>query len=177
MAFGKQEKPGICTFGFEMGGSKNRHGAGVWAVCFFMAIVSACTFQGNGPQKADGMEMGGESRILPPDTIHTSQNSLDWEGTYQGVVPCADCGGMEIELSIKLDSNFTLAINHQGKGNGSPEVDTGKFVWVDGGTIQFIGFKNGPSWFKVGEGRIWQLDENGKRIEGNLAERYILKKK
>ncbi|GGD94473.1 copper resistance protein NlpE [Planktosalinus lacus] len=34
-----------------------------------------------------------------PD-ISTSENSLDWHGTYQGILPCADCEGIQTEVTL-----------------------------------------------------------------------------
>ena len=34
---------------------------------------------------------------------HNSQNSLDWEGVYKGILPCADCDGIETEIVINSD--------------------------------------------------------------------------
>ena len=34
------------------------------------------------------------------DTVSASdnsQNSLDWEGTYKGIIPCADCEGIKTD--------------------------------------------------------------------------------
>lgn len=30
-----------------------------------------------------------------PDPAHNSQNALDWDGEYEGVLPCADCEGIK----------------------------------------------------------------------------------
>jgi hypothetical protein len=67
-------------------------------------------------------------------------------------------------------------MKYLGKGDAKPVIKTGKYVWVDGGTIQLNGITDGPSKYKVGEGRMWQLDMQGNKIEGELAEKYILTK-
>ncbi len=110
------------------------------------------------------------------DTVHTTQNSVDYAGTYKGITPCADCEGIEVELTILMDSTYSHSMKYLGKGDGQPVVKTGSYVWVDGGTIQLEGIADGPSKYKVGEGRIWQLDMQGNKIEGELAEKYILTK-
>ena len=59
----------------------------------------------------------------------------------------------------------------------APVVNTdGNWVWVDGNTIELLGIKNAPSKYHVGENKLFQLDAEGKRIEGDLAEKYILVK-
>jgi uncharacterized lipoprotein NlpE involved in copper resistance len=44
----------------------------------------------------------------PPD-MHTSQTSLDWDGSYAGVVPCADCAGIETFITINEDLFRTIS--------------------------------------------------------------------
>ena len=39
--------------------------------------------------------------ILIPD-MHTTMNSLDWDGTYTGILPCADCKGIETNITLKM---------------------------------------------------------------------------
>lgn len=34
---------------------------------------------------------------------HNSMNSLDWDGIYRGVFPCADCAGMQITITLNKD--------------------------------------------------------------------------
>jgi len=43
---------------------------------------------------------------VPVDAQHTSANSLDWAGVYRGVLPCADCPGIETTLRLATDSTY-----------------------------------------------------------------------
>ena len=45
----------------------------------------------------------------------TAQNSLDVVGTYKGVLPCADCEGMETMIELKSDSTYSRVITYLGK--------------------------------------------------------------
>ncbi len=45
------------------------------------------------------------------DAAHNAQNSLDWAGIYQGTLPCADCGGIETELTLNADGTYALTEN------------------------------------------------------------------
>jgi uncharacterized lipoprotein NlpE involved in copper resistance len=115
--------------------------------------------------------------ISPVPTADNSQTSVDYVGTYKGTTPCADCEGIEVELIINGDSTYSLSNKYLGKGDGKPFVKTGKYSWTaDGSTIELAGITDGPSKFKVGEGRIWQLDMQGNKVEGELADKYILTK-
>lgn len=42
--------------------------------------------------------------------------------------------------------------------------------------ITLLEMEGAPGKYQVGENQLWHLDENGNRIEGDLADRYILKK-
>lgn len=116
-------------------------------------------------------------QVVGMATAHNSQNSVDYAGTYKGVTPCADCAGIEVELTINADNTYIVSYKYLGKGDGQPIKESGKYAWTsDGSTIELQGITDAPSAFKVGEGIIWQLDKKGKRIEGELADKYILTK-
>jgi uncharacterized lipoprotein NlpE involved in copper resistance len=108
---------------------------------------------------------------------HNSQNSLDWQGTYKGVIPCADCEGIETEIVLNADLTFTLKTKYLGKGDGKVFEEKGSFTWdKTGSIIKFKDVKERPSQYEVGENRLIQLDMKGNVITGNLAEKYILTK-
>lgn len=117
-----------------------------------------------------------EIKALPDD--HTSQSSLDYAGTYKGTLPCADCEGIEVELTIDMDSTYALNSKYLGKGDDKGNTKQGTYKWIDGGTIELEDLDTGagPTKYKVGEGQIWQLDLQGNKVEGSLADKYILKK-
>ena len=102
----------------------------------------------------------------------TSQNALDWNGTYQGIIPCASCEGIETRLSLSLDGSYALATTYLGKEN-QPAVTKGTFKWDDTGSkIQL----DSGSQYQVGENQLFLLDIDGNRINGELAEHYRLQK-
>lgn len=108
---------------------------------------------------------------------HTAQNSLDWQGTYSGILPCADCEGISTELSINDDLKYTLISHYLGKDKALSDTLTGDFSF-EGNRIRLGGIKEseGSSLYKIEENRIRHLDMEGNVIEGDLAEHYILNK-
>lgn len=111
-----------------------------------------------------------------PDPTHNSRNSLDWGGTYVGTLPCADCDGIATELTIRTEGTYTYKTHYLGTASETFET-TGSFEWDESGSkITLLGLAGGTGAYKVGENRIWHLDKAGNRIEGDLAERYILEK-
>lgn len=127
-------------------------------------LLQACTSENSNKEvsQEENREIGDNSR-----------NSLDWEGLYAGVVPCADCEGINTMLSLK-DSLFVLRTYYLGR-ESHPTHTTGTFSWSnDGGSIILSGIDDGPTRFKVGENRLFQLDMEGNAIESTLKNKYIL---
>ena len=105
-----------------------------------------------------------------------SATSLDWEGYYAGVVPCADCPGIQTSLVLNRDKTYTLTTTYLGEEN-TTFTGSGSFEWdAQGSSILLEGIENGPSRYLVGENRLFQLDMEGNRITGSLADHYILEK-
>ena len=108
---------------------------------------------------------------------HNSRNALDWAGTYKGIMPCADCEGIETKVVLNKDLTFVLQTKYLGKGDAKVFEEKGNFVWdKTGGIILLQGIKGRPSQYKVGENKLIQLDMEGKVITGPLAEKQVLLK-
>jgi uncharacterized lipoprotein NlpE involved in copper resistance len=110
------------------------------------------------------------------DNAHNSQNSLNYTGTYEGTIPCADCEGIKTTLTLLDNGTFTKITQYLGKEDrGNPEK--GKYTWNDQGSeISTVNDANDTQRYKVGENVLFHLDKEGNRIEGDLAENYKLKK-
>ncbi|MDR9829057.1 copper resistance protein NlpE [Vibrio sp. FNV 38] len=109
------------------------------------------------------------------DQAHNARNALDWFGTYQGTLPCADCAGIDITLILNMDGSYALDEQYEGKSDGHFE-STGNFSWNETGTIVSLDNKSLPNQFFVAEGRLIKLDMNGEKVTGDLAEHYQLVK-
>ncbi|MDX2271665.1 MAG: copper resistance protein NlpE N-terminal domain-containing protein [Cyanobacteriota bacterium] len=106
----------------------------------------------------------------------SSQTSLDWAGVYQGVVPCASCSGIETTLTLNPDRSYRLTLRYLGESDEEIER-SGTFSWNEqGNTITLSNSDNAPSQYLVGENQLIQLDQQGERITGGLADQYILSK-
>src|SRR5690606_17472960 len=108
-----------------------------------------------------------------PDS-HTSENALDWEGHYQGVLPCADCEGIKTTINLNNDLTYTIKDEYLGKKEGVFE-SRGTFEWSDDGQKIMLSDTDRYTYF-VGENRLVQLDKSGNKITGDLANFYILNK-
>ncbi|NDV56958.1 copper resistance protein NlpE [Bacteroides sp. 519] len=133
--------------------------------------VLALSFSGCGNKNAKSNDN------TPPivDAAHNSRNSLDYEGTYTGTMPCADCPGIKVELTLKTNS-YTLKTTYEGTEDKSKDfIEGGEFAWNEAGSIITLN-NDSCQQYQVGENKLIALDLNGKRITGDLADMYILKK-
>jgi len=111
------------------------------------------------------------------DNAHNANNSLTWNGMYKGVVPCADCEGIETLLVLNTDNTYLLRTNYIGKPDAQAIEKTGAITWnAEGNTVILGGIENAPNQYFVGENKVIQLDMTGQRITGQLADKYILTK-
>lgn len=102
-----------------------------------------------------------------------SRVSLDWTGSYKGTLPCADCTGIEMLVSLYSDNTYRVLRRYAGRGDDLIE-EKGTFEWDQQG--RFITLSTDNSKYLVGENRLFYLDKDGHRITGALAENYILDK-
>lgn len=105
-------------------------------------------------------------------TVHTSQDALDWAGAYRGVIPCADCQGIETVVTLKSNGTFTRLFKYLGKGDEVFSKE-GRFTWNAAGSIVTLA---GDAQYLVGENRLTRLTPDGSRVTGALADRYVLDK-
>ncbi|MCS6191631.1 copper resistance protein NlpE [Shewanella baltica] len=103
----------------------------------------------------------------------TSQNSLDWAGSYEGVLPCASCEGIQTLITLQADNRFVQETVYLGKDEKILKL-MGKAAWDEKG--QKITLEDGTQYL-VGENQLIMLDTEGQRITGDLAANYVLKKK
>lgn len=107
---------------------------------------------------------------------NNSQVSLDWNGTYQGIIPCADCEGIKTSVTLMKNGEFSRTVTYLGR-EASGRTDTGAFQWDETGAI--VTLKPGQQdsqMYKVGENILFHLDRAGNLITGELAEKYQLMK-
>jgi heat shock protein HslJ len=131
------------------------------------AMIAAATAVAGGC-----MTGGAGTDARDPAQVHNARNSLDWAGVYRGVLPCADCEGIETIVALQEDGTYRSRSRYLGKG-GTVFADEGRFTWNDAGdTVTFSGER--PAKYFVGENRLIRLALDGSRVTGPLAQHYIL---
>ncbi|MPT48314.1 MAG: META domain-containing protein [Sphingobium sp.] len=137
------------------------------AVSFLLTLSGCATVPASGTDK----NAPSFASQYPEDN---SRNNVDWAGSYLGVLPCADCEGVETIVTLQVDGGYSASSRYLGKG-GAPVHEKGRFSWDDtGGIITLSGQERAQ--YRVGENRLFRLAPGGTPITGALASRYVLKK-
>ncbi|GHB72527.1 hypothetical protein GCM10007390_28240 [Persicitalea jodogahamensis] len=110
------------------------------------------------------------------DDGHNSRNSLSYTGTYKGMLPCADCAGVETVITLNEDGTYAKKTTYLGKGGKNTFEEKGKYSWNSAGQYVILKGQEAPNQYLVGENILTQLDISGQKIEGDLAAMYVLKK-
>ena len=107
---------------------------------------------------------------------HNSRNSLDWDGIYSGILPCADCEGIKTDIELHRDGTYRMARKYLGRGD-SLFLEKGAFQWNEQGssiTLLSDGDSPDPAHFQVGENQLIRLGQNSQPIQSDLGEMYVL---
>lgn len=98
-------------------------------------------------------------------------------GTYAGVLPCADCSGIETNLTLSADGTYSITETYQGKGK--PFVTKGTYSLDKSGTKVTLIDKDDKGEhrsFKLGKNSLTSLAMDGSVITGDMAAMYVLAK-
>lgn len=108
---------------------------------------------------------------------HTSINSLDWQGTYEGTLPCDGCDGTFTELTISTDNKFVLNSTKMSGDKKEKTSEKGLYQWDESGSNISMEINGETILYKVGENKLILLDKNGNLIPETKTKQYFLLKK
>jgi len=148
---------------------KQRH----LSIALTTILLWSCNSETKHTDVANNIQVEATSTLPIGDN---AQNALDWNGTYKGLTPCADCEGIETELTLNLDHSYILKTNYKGKEMNNFE-EKGNFKWDETGSKITLDYpKENPYGYFVGENTLTELDGEGKKIKGPNEEFYLLNK-
>ncbi len=108
--------------------------------------------------------------------MHTSRIALDFQGTYEGILPCGDCDGIKATIDILENDRFEKRLQHLGKDADAVLHSAGDFSWeASGGVIRLQG-THGFTRFMVAENFLVHMEDEGDRYSGDLGNHYVLEK-
>ena len=140
---------------------------------FILAIFAFISCQNN--TTSDSTEISDEEAAVID--MHTSQTSLDWSGTYEGTLPCADCPGIKATLVLNEDNTYTQHLHYMERIDAD-FTESGTIVWhEDGNTISLVSEGNEKQLIKVRDGSLLMLNADGEEITSSLKDHFVLTKK
>ena len=103
-----------------------------------------------------------------------AQPAAQWSGRYYGVLPCASCEGIETTLILQEDGSYLLTETYKQRQPFTEKTE-GRFTWRKPQEVFQLDKAGSERLYQIGNGQIWALDADGKQVEGELANLYILK--
>lgn len=132
------------------------------------ALLASCSGQ---KKEQTATEKQNETTVQAPD-MHNAENALDYQGTYKGTIPAADCPGINVTLTLGNDGTFEEIYEYIERDTFSSK---GTYT-VKVNTLTTVSETNDTTYYKVEENRLRMLDREQNLIEGELADKYILNK-
>ncbi len=122
-----------------------------------LAIVLPCLF--SSCQQANNKAENRQNTITKADSIPVIP------GIYMGMLPCADCSGIEYTLTLNPDSTFILKSTYLGKpADRNTFIEAGSWNMVSAGTLQLELPQRNLFLKSKGKNLLW-LDNQGDEIK------------
>ncbi len=93
-------------------------------------------------------------------------------GTYKGTIPCADCNGIIVTLTLNKDHSFSKRMEYLPLNKENNFFEKGAFIVEDGKVV--LSSKHDSRMYKIRKGCLEHLDNEGNRIKSSLN--YMLNK-
>lgn len=115
-----------------------------------------------------------KDKEIPPVFIQPQLLDTIFSNSYEGIIPCPDCPGIETKIRIFNDSTISRTIYYQGK-NELPQTKMGTWKLKD--SIFEASFDREKLFYKIKSGNIiLRVGSDLKEVEGKLANDYVLRK-
>jgi copper homeostasis protein (lipoprotein) len=89
--------------------------------------------------------------------------------TFRGTIPCADCPGIELTVTLLPDGTFRLRQRYLERDPLSTWLDLGRWTEEDGGRLVLRGAGERPTWFaRFAWDSLRLLDGEGREIASGL---------
>lgn len=128
-------------------------------ICILFSILAAAVLS------CDGSQINSDESLVKAVS-----------GTWQGTIPCADCPGIEYELSLKSNHTFIERSVYL-EEHVNPFIEKGQWE-INKDSIITLGKEGeGMRYFKFTGEALKMLDTQKQPITTGLAKFYILKKR
>lgn len=108
---------------------------------------------------------------------HVDESQI-FRGVFYGYLPCNDCNGIKVTLSLKQKNNY-LMVTQPARESSREYYEKGKYSWnEDSQTVVLTprkGVGNIRRYFIENDGTLIQLDDDGTRLD-KKSDRYVLRR-
>ncbi|MBA3827797.1 MAG: copper resistance protein NlpE N-terminal domain-containing protein [Taibaiella sp.] len=107
--------------------------------------------------------------------VEAAESLSGISGTYTGNLPCTDCDGIKTTLILNDDKSYEIDEQYAGRKETNKTIGT---HWTVTDSILTLDSLKGmrPHRYKIEDESLVQLDMNGEKITGPIADKFILKK-
>ncbi len=109
---------------------------------------------------------------------HPVDDSQKFRGVFYGFLPCNDCDGIKMTLSLKQNNNYLL-VTQYAKESSRELYEKGKYTWDEEKHLVMLTPRKGTAihqYLIENEETLIQLNSDGTRMTGKLADRYALRR-
>lgn len=112
-----------------------------------------------------------ETPAAVPADMPNSRNSIDWIGGYEGLLPCADCAGVLMRVTLHEKGSFALEERRLDSAF-KETASRGEVVWEAGDNTIALDTQLGTRRFAVGERGLLLLE--GDEVRGEWSRTGML---
>ena len=145
------------------------------SLSFMVAVILTLSLIACQPSPPEEEPEAEETVLDQIDQEHNARNSLDYDGTYEGVIPGPESEEIEIQIELHRDGTFIKRTDYIGKENDELETFA-TYSWNEEGNIIALQLIDGHEKYFVAENKLIKLDEEGEFFTGEKAEDYVLRK-
>lgn len=137
----------------------------LWTAC--LIAITGCDSPQNHHSRIESGETKTEKQL----------ENLNFYGTYEGILPAADCEGIRTALTLNNDNTYVLRSEYIGEKDAIFE-SKGSYHFINGRLMELAqSSSNEKSYYKILDGsKVMLSDKEGTVNQGVLAEYYILKR-
>lgn len=106
------------------------------------------------------------------------EKSKEFHGVFYGFLPCNDCNGIKVTLSLKQNNHYLL-VTQPARESSREFFEKGKYDWNDETNTVTLTPRDGEvekRYLIKDEGTIALLNDDGKPFTGEKAEKYTLRR-
>ena len=139
-------------------------------LCLFV-LMSGCSFSG---KKENNVVVRPVTR---GDTavVENARQTVQWPGTYQGILPCSSCEGVATMIVLKPDMTYQTRTRMLGIDD-KDRTSKGRFEWLPDGSHIAIDSEGQRKIFRVHPDHLEMRLPNGEQIPTANPEAFQLMK-